>query len=400
MRRTLGLLFMIVAVVLPARSLKLMAPNGGEILPEGEKVTIRWQQQGGVSFVELVLLSGGSPVGSISGAIPAATGRFTWKAAHVIMGDSTVSRGPGSHYRIRVMSGDGRISDDSDYDFHVMPAGAIKITAPSPGATWIEGSREVIRWKATNVPGKVRIDLIYTGGILANAALSHGVPASRGYFVWEKVGKTLQGPVSPRGGNRIRIAGVNATVVSEPFTIRRPAKFDGPRLVEGGLPHIVTGQGNQLKEQIKPMTITLKPDLKVVRASVTPKYENMNFYLDYEIEVKNVGSADIVDTATLITNWVQMGSWTEINRDRDLLYNLKVGESWKVSASVRLGPVEIQDTRLKQASLWWHLDPAEKVDELDETNNRVHFLGRIEWPRIEASDESSTKIGKTVVMTY
>ncbi len=97
---------------LPAIS--VVAPNGGEIWPQGTTQTIKWSYQGSPgSVVRIELLMGGAAVSTLSASSPigtGGTGSYSWKVP--------LSRVPAENYRISITTGKD-VSDASDDNFTI-----------------------------------------------------------------------------------------------------------------------------------------------------------------------------------------------------------------------------------------------------------------------------------------
>lgn len=95
-----------------AKSLKMIAPDGGESLERGRAATLTWDSTGLIDTVDLTLLQGGLPPVTIATAVPD-TGVFEWW----IPDDQQTA----ADFRISVTSSlDPAVADTSDDDFEIV----------------------------------------------------------------------------------------------------------------------------------------------------------------------------------------------------------------------------------------------------------------------------------------
>jgi hypothetical protein len=106
---------------LPGASLKLISPNGGEELIQGQSFQVKWQAAGIPGKVTLLLIRENAGVmGKIVGGRDAASGNYAWK-----IGDYQGGTAAAGNYKIRVKSEDGTQKDASDSFFKINEAGTV-----------------------------------------------------------------------------------------------------------------------------------------------------------------------------------------------------------------------------------------------------------------------------------
>ena len=132
--------------------LSLIAPNGGEVLGQGDTRTITWQApigRGATSTYDLYL----RPASVSSTAKTLLTTKnliarslsgvsFQWKVGTFLDG-AKVSTEP-NFYIIRICQSDTTICDESDQPFKII--GPLTLTAPNGGEVWQLGSSHTIKW--------------------------------------------------------------------------------------------------------------------------------------------------------------------------------------------------------------------------------------------------------------
>jgi hypothetical protein len=147
-------------------SITVTSPNGGESWQRGTTYSITWSYTGSPgSTVKIVLLKGGSEVGTIAGSIPlgsSGTGSYTWPVSPT---GST-----GSDYKVSVQSiSQPAVKDASNGNFTLTPAGAsnpaITVTSPNGGESWKRGTSHTITWSYTGSPGSTVKIILWKAGV-------------------------------------------------------------------------------------------------------------------------------------------------------------------------------------------------------------------------------------------
>ncbi|MCS7019503.1 MAG: Ser-Thr-rich GPI-anchored membrane family protein [Cytophagales bacterium] len=190
-------------------TIRVTAPNGGEVIVRGTTFTIRWQTNITSGNVIIELLQNNVLLGVINPGVPATQGSFNWIAS------TTLGMGT-EGYRIRIRTDDNRASDVSDNDFRLFNQ-QFALTNPTGGQELFLGYAYDITW-ISNLPGNVRIDLFRGSVLLRNIANN----VSGNIFRW-----TVPTDVPPASDYRIRITNLNdETVFTENFsffTLTRPS---------------------------------------------------------------------------------------------------------------------------------------------------------------------------------
>ncbi len=132
MKKTLTVFIAILiglALNLPAQSLVITAPNGGETLTLGQAVQITWTASNVSQKVKLQLIKGGGAlVGVIAGNLNATPCTFTWTVGQYQGGIAAAD----SNYKIRVRLQDGNIEDASNGAFTIAAAAPPPPLPPPP----------------------------------------------------------------------------------------------------------------------------------------------------------------------------------------------------------------------------------------------------------------------------
>lgn len=141
-------------------SLEVLAPNGGELVRFGEKLTIKWKatdfaltspdvmielsRDGGQSFSEVLFDS-----------VSTAAGQVDW----TVTGPSTTQA------RIRVTAVTLPVfSDTSDSDFEIRQPSVISLQRPNGGDRFTTGTQVALLWNSAGFAGNVRIEISRNGG--------------------------------------------------------------------------------------------------------------------------------------------------------------------------------------------------------------------------------------------
>lgn len=89
-------------------------------------------------------------------------------------------------------------------------AGNIAVTSPNGGETLVLGKSWTITWTATNVAGKVKIQLIRPGGALVGG-IERDIAPGNSSFLWT-VGQTSSG-IAPAGSYKVRVSVLDNSVL-------------------------------------------------------------------------------------------------------------------------------------------------------------------------------------------
>jgi hypothetical protein len=175
------------AFIIPAPTIRVSSPNGGENLKIGSNKTITWTTS--LDFTGKVRIDLSRDGGATWKTIISSTkddGSVAWK----------VSGPPTNQARIKVISHlNPDVYDISDADF-IISAPTIKVTSPNGGENWEHGTYQKITWTSTDLVDDVRIDLSRDGGVTWRAL--KGSTSNDGSFSWK-----VSGP--PTDQARIRV---------------------------------------------------------------------------------------------------------------------------------------------------------------------------------------------------
>jgi len=93
------------------RSIRILSPNGGEVLARGSQVAVQWRSQGIEGSLAILLFKGAEQHAVIAASVPD-NGLFQWTITASLPADS--------RYRLRICSlRDLRLNDFSDRDFTI-----------------------------------------------------------------------------------------------------------------------------------------------------------------------------------------------------------------------------------------------------------------------------------------
>lgn len=141
-------IIMAVSSLIPAPSINLLYPNGGETFRVGNQYDISWNSIG-VDNVNIYLeLNGGATESLIASNVPANLGYYSWKVNMVSAIDN--------QHKIRVSDAkNNNIFDKSNDYFRIITdlKPSIKITSPVAGSTLVAGESYVISWQSKNLTG-------------------------------------------------------------------------------------------------------------------------------------------------------------------------------------------------------------------------------------------------------
>ncbi len=133
-------------------ALKLLTPNGGEILANGANTTVTWTEYG--SAIDSVYIEYSSNAGGwVMVDSMANTGTYTWLVPDV----------PSDSVSVRVSQVTGNTgSDVCDAPFKI---GGLVMTAPNGAESWIMGVAQNITWQEFGITGTVKLEYTINNGI-------------------------------------------------------------------------------------------------------------------------------------------------------------------------------------------------------------------------------------------
>jgi len=161
--------------ILPAASVTVLAPNGGESFLIGDSVAISWSYSTCTGAnVRLELLRDGSVCATIAATTPN-DGAYPWTAAPC--GSYTTG------YAIRVTDLSSSATDASDGTFSIEAPCSVALTAPNGGQSYCPGEAVAITWDAAGACGAdVSLELLQNGSVCSTIAAS---TANDGSYAWE-----------------------------------------------------------------------------------------------------------------------------------------------------------------------------------------------------------------------
>jgi len=155
--------------------IKVVAPNGGEIILTGSVDTIKWNVSSNISLVRIDYSSdNGATWNLIKNNEAASSGKYLWTVS-----SQTVT--PGNAFLIGVSDAlsNFTISDVSDNQFAV---NGIRLVTPNGGEQYQVGSVQKVEWSASGNITKVRLEYS-TDGVTWNN-IQTNLTASTGFYNW------------------------------------------------------------------------------------------------------------------------------------------------------------------------------------------------------------------------
>jgi hypothetical protein len=199
-------------------SIRIISPNGGEKLREGDMYKIQWEALNVPSsekfparvYIEIRRNDGAS---LFLGSFPYDQREYLWKVTTNLVRTQSQNNQSIYNYSYKVDIGlvweTGSVSDISDDWFYITPVKKINILYPRGPEILTPGSKVNIQWESTDDISRVTIEL-YKGDKLYSV-LASNIP-NRKYFTW-----TI--PMNFATGNdyRIRVSdSYNSKIFSEP----------------------------------------------------------------------------------------------------------------------------------------------------------------------------------------
>lgn len=150
---------------IPATSLVVTSPNGGETVLLGSQVNLQWSAPSLGGNVRIDLSRDGGATWEVLFATTPNDGVQSWR----VIGAAT------SQALLRVASRtEPAVADTSNATFNIPPA-SLTVTSPNGGELWTAGSARTVTWTSTALGGQVDIELSRDGGatfttVVANTA--------------------------------------------------------------------------------------------------------------------------------------------------------------------------------------------------------------------------------------
>lgn len=304
------------AAALPAAAITVTSPAAHATWTVGQTQVITWTKTGNMDDrVKIILRSGNSLVMTISGDT-ANDGEYSWTVP------ASITAGPEYQYYVRVKTLDNAVQGNSG-DFAITPAlppppppppppPSLTILSPNGGENWDRLSQQVIHWKAANVSGKVKLELVKENGPSLGFIAVNLDPAA-GSFPWA-TGKYGLNQTAPAGDYRVIVRAQDKITLADgsdqPFKIKH--------FLAAEMPHA-------------PINLP-KPDLVTcVESAVYLPPRTMGYF---HVHVRNAGpgvarapfAVDVYSNGALINHrvfetdlqpgqsrWVMNAGWSSLN---------------------------------------------------------------------------------------
>ncbi|MDZ7343497.1 MAG: T9SS type A sorting domain-containing protein, partial [candidate division KSB1 bacterium] len=142
-------------VSIPAATLTVNSPNGGENWQAGSTHDITWTSTGSIGAVKIEFSSNGGSSWNTIANNAANTGSYSWQVPDVSSNDCLI--------RISDTS-DGNPSDVSDHTFSIVVAASLTLLAPNGGEQITSGTSYQIKWNSSGEIDQVKLDFSADGG--------------------------------------------------------------------------------------------------------------------------------------------------------------------------------------------------------------------------------------------
>jgi hypothetical protein len=200
---------------------RVLSPNGGETIRNGQTISIRWWSNVDFSGANIDFHKADRGVVRrltvVRATGPAADGSYSHR--FTIPSDFPAGR----DYRLRIWGYEGRVSDQSDSPFTIglmsLPEASLTVNYPRPGEVWYRTDNQMITWTATGVTQNLKV--FVTTHPAYPIALNVG-PRERG-VMWSNIGR-IGDVIIPNSEAVIRIETMDGSLFAESrrFFIRTP----------------------------------------------------------------------------------------------------------------------------------------------------------------------------------
>ncbi|MCU0237393.1 MAG: GPI anchored serine-threonine rich family protein [Acidobacteria bacterium] len=154
MHKTLAVIFTVfiaTALALPAQSLVITAPNGGETLTLGQTFPIAWTVQNSSQKVKLILFQNGNRLGEIAENLSSGQSPYSWPVGTY----SGATAPAGSGFTIRVRTMDNALDDYSNGPFTIAAGGVPASPAPPAPPAGLNINQRIIQKKPLNLTAEI-----------------------------------------------------------------------------------------------------------------------------------------------------------------------------------------------------------------------------------------------------
>jgi hypothetical protein len=163
-------------LVLPAQSLQVLQPVGGEIFFIGQTARITWRSQGVIGSVRIDLLRGERAIGEIWSGVPAENTEYNWTP--------WVGLPEADDYVIRLTSwwNPSIVASSGVFSIRKNNTTVLAVTSPYRGETFFIGESATVAWNSNGLTGTLRIDLFK--GAASAGSIASAAPVSHGFINW------------------------------------------------------------------------------------------------------------------------------------------------------------------------------------------------------------------------
>jgi len=314
-------------ISLPKPTVKVIKPNGGELLTAGTHYTIQWTASGGV----------GPLSSSISYSTTGWSGPYITIASDLknqVSYDWVVPAEPTNDGFIMITVTDGRstVNDTSDNSFTISTSSGtmegVKILSPAGGENWNAFTEHEILWKTTGT-GPYIINLKFSTKSKSGpwTSIAYDLPDT-GKYRWRipDIGQTSDTSYVLVEAKNTSSGATYTSVNDKPFTITRQGVITGIKgtvldssngtpipdaqveIVETGDYSITDEYGAYLIPYLEPGTYTLKATRPGYRTFTTEVTLNANELktVDIMLEPAITGTERNAFIAFLVDNWVML----------------------------------------------------------------------------------------------
>ncbi len=199
-------------------SLSLTVPAGGEIWAVGSVNNITWNRTGSIANVKIEYSTDGglSYLNTIILSTPAAAGTYAW----------TIPDAIGSQLRVKITDvSDTTVISASNANFKI--TGSFTITSPVGAEVWIVGANQNITWTKTGSIANAKLEYSTDGGVTypPGNLITVSVPANLGSYTWavpDNISSTVKVKISDVADATVFSASASNFKIAGSFTMTSP----------------------------------------------------------------------------------------------------------------------------------------------------------------------------------
>ncbi len=193
--------------IVTARSITLLAPNGGESFEIGATLPITWNYTGSIANVKIEYTTNGASTWTTLTPSTSNTGTYNW----------TVPNAPANNCLMKISDAAGTSTDSSNAVFTILAPLVLNVITPNGGESVEAGNTHTIAWTNNRSVSNLKIEYTTNNGSSWNTIIA-STPNTTGSYLWSV-------PNTPSANCLVKVSDAAGTVFdtsNATFTITPP----------------------------------------------------------------------------------------------------------------------------------------------------------------------------------